>query len=819
MSKTVTARQLRDKKGKAPPKKRSLPRRILRFVFFCFIIGLILSLCAGGGLYLHFSKGLPQISSLADYRPPTVTTVFSDDGRKIAEFFRERRIVIPLEEMPDMLIQAFVAAEDSRFYKHKGTDLLGIARAMFKNIEAGQIVQGGSTITQQVTKSFLLTPERSFTRKAKEAILARRIDKAFSKEDILYLYLNQIYLGHGAYGVEAAAQNYFGVKASEMNLAQCALLAGLPQAPSRYSPFRNWEKAKARSIYVLNRMSAEGYITNVEVAQAVNQLDKLEIKARKNIYIEQIPYYTEHIRRYVEEKYGADLLYTGGLTITTAANIEMQKMARSAIEKGLRDLDKRTGYRGPLKHLQPEEIESFSQNLPQEPPEPGAIVKGVVVSVSDEEKEVIVRLGSRQGVIHLKDMKWARKPDREVAHYESGGSIRKPSQALAVGDVINVLVKEKQEDSKILILALEQEPDAQSALVCLETETGLVKAMVGGRDFRRSQFNRAFQSKRQPGSAFKPIIYSAALDKGYTAATVLVDSPIVFSDNLTDDTWKPKNYKEKFFGYTLLAEALAKSRNVVTVKILQDITVPYVIDYARKFGITAHLSPDLSIALGSSGMSVLELVKAYSVFANQGFLVEPGFVTRITDRDGKVLEEYSLDSRKAIDKTTAYIMTHLLQGVVERGTGWRAKALKRPTAGKTGTTNNLFDAWFVGYTSRLVTGVWTGYDSERPLGKGETGSRAACPIWLDYMQQALKDKPVRVFPAPEGIEWAKIDAKTGLLAIKESEKTIFECFREGTTPTEYTRKPGAVDENTLFKTLDGPEAEESSSFPSKDFQP
>ena len=804
------------KTARPKPKKRSLIFRLFKFLFACSLFGAILAACAGAALYFHYSQNLPQISTLADYRPPIVSTVYSDDGRKIGEFFKERRIVIPLEQMPPMLLKAFVAAEDSRFYKHAGTDFLGIARAMIKNIEAGAIVQGGSTITQQVTRSFLLTREKSYERKIKEAILARRIDKAFSKEEVLYLYLNQIYLGHGAYGVEAAAQNYFGIPASHMTLAQCSVLAGLPQAPSRYSPFYHWEKAKARAIYVLNRMHDEQYITNVEVANAVSELDRLDIKPRRNLYIEQIPHYTEYVRRYVENKYGADLLYTGGLTITTAANIEMQKMGRSAIEKGLRDLDKREGYRGPIQHIQPEQIEEFSAALPQEPPQPDTIAQGIVVSVADDDKLAMVRMGSTMGALAIADMKWARTPNPEIAPYDWGGTIQKISQALKVGDIIEVRIMEKSQDSDLYTLALEQEPTVESALLCIETETGHVKAMVGGRDFASSKFNRAYQSRRQPGSAFKPIIYSAAIDKGYTPATILHDTAVVFNDSSNDFTWKPQNYKEKFHGKTLLRDALAKSRNVPTVKIMQDITVSYVIEYARKFGIKSDLSPDLSLALGSSGLSVLELVQAYTVFANQGFYIEPCFVTRITDREGKVLEEYTHNSRKAIDQSTAYVMTHLLQGVVEHGTGWRAKALERPAAGKTGTTNDLYDAWFMGYTPRLVTGVWVGYDNEKPMGKGETGSRAASPIWLDFMQQALKDKPVRVFPVPEGVDWAKIDAETGLLAIPESKKTVFECFKQGTVPIKYTPRPGEVDDaDTLFRNdlFEKKENAESSSAP------
>ncbi len=653
----------------------------------------------------------------------------------------------------------------------------------------------------------MLSPERSYTRKLKEAILAYRIDKAFNKDEVLYLYLNQIYLGHGAYGVEAAAGNYFGKSARDLNLAECAILAGLPQAPSKYSPFKHPERAKQRQIYVLNRMVDEGFISNIQATEAINTA--VEIKPRRNWYIEEIPYYTEQVRRYVEQKYGREALYTQGLQIYTAASIEMQKIARQEIENGLYDLDKRQGYRGPEKNLAPEEIEAFSKAIQAEqelnPLEVGQTVKGVVLKVDDKNKVVTVRIANALAQIALEDMQWARKPDPDVAYYEA--KVKLPSEALHVGDVILVKAKGKIKESDLWQLALEQEPVAQAALLCLEAETGFVKAIIGGRDFRDSQFNRAFQSRRQPGSAFKPIVYAAALDKEfeepdkfYTPASVIIDSPIVFEDEERDFTWKPRNYKERFFGPTLMRDALAKSRNVVTIKILQDIGIDYAIEYAHKLGITSDLSKNLSIALGSSGVSLLELTKAYSVFANQGYLVEPVFITKIVDRKGNVIEEMAPERFKVIEKTTAYQMTHLLEGVVKYGTGWRAKALNRPVAGKTGTTNNLFDAWFMGYTPRYITGVWVGFDNEAPLGKSETGSRAASPIWLGFMKRILEDKPPKIFEVPEGIVFTKIDADTGLLPIPESKNTIFVSFKEGTEPTEYSKRPGEIaDTGEFFK--------------------
>jgi len=771
---------------------------IIKWLLVILFIGIVAVMLTGLGIYYYLSEDLPRIATLADYRPPSITAVYSDDNRKIAEFYKERRVVVPLSQIPTRLTEAFIAAEDARYFKHQGIDFLSIVRAFFKNLEAGTIVQGGSTITQQVTKSFFLTPERSYERKLKEAILAYRIDKTFTKEEILYLYLNQIYLGHGAYGVEAAAENYFGKSVTDLNLAESAMLAGLPQAPSRYSPFRYPERAKQRQIYVLNRMVAEEYVTNIQATEAINT--KLDIKARRNWYIEEVPYYTEHVRRYIEKKYGPETLYNEGLKIYTAVNIEMQKSARQEIEKGLRDLDKRQGYRGPEQHLEPEAYEAFAQTiqeqLDQTPLDVGQVVQGIVIAVDNQDLTVRVRIGNSQGLIQLADMIWARRPNPEVAFYNV--KVKRPGQVLKAGDVVLVGVKAKMADSDLWELALEQIPAVEAALLCLESETGQVKAMVGGRDFQESQFNRAIQSRRQPGSAFKPIIYAAALDKGYTPATMIIDSPIVFQDDEMDFKWKPRNYGKKFYGPTLLREALSKSRNVITIKILQDMGIDYCIDYAAKMGITSQLSRDLSIALGSSGVSLLEIVNAYAVFANYGNLVEPVFITKILDRDGNVLEEHQPKREKVIEKNTAYIMTNLLEGVVKNGTGWRAKALKRPVAGKTGTTNNLYDAWFVGYTPRYITGTWVGFDEEGSLGKSETGSRAASPIWLGFMQRILADKPVRVFQVPEGVVFSKIDADTGLLPIPESKKTIFECFKEGTVPTDYTKAPDTVTEAEEF---------------------
>ncbi|MFZ3044524.1 MAG: PBP1A family penicillin-binding protein, partial [Desulfatirhabdiaceae bacterium] len=678
-----------------------------------------------------------------------------------------------------------------------------IIRAFLKNLEAGEIVLGGSTITQQVTKSFLLTPERSFMRKFKEAILAYRITKSFSKDEILYLYLNQIYLGHGAYGVEAASENYFGKSAIDLTLAECAILAGLPQAPSRYSPFRHADKAKQRQMYVLTRMIAEGYITEADAEQANKQ--SLDVKPRRNLFIEKMPFYTEHVRRYLEARYGPDILYSGGLKIHTAVNINMQEAAQEEIDSGLRELDKRQGYRGPVKQIRLDEIESFSTSMLKELEDqsfqPGVILTGVVTDVNNGQQVAMVRVGNFLGAISLSDMKWARKPNSEIG-YQSA-FVKKVGDVLKPGDVVLVKVKDAQANaSNRFSFSLEQTPKVQSAILCVETGTGQVKSMVGGRDFRDSQFNRAIQSRRQPGSAFKPLIYAAAIDRGYTPATIMLDSPIEFQDDETDPVWKPRNYDRKFYGRVLFRHALEKSLNVVTVKILQDIGVDYAINYAKKMGISSPIEKNLSISLGSSGVSLLEMVTAYSVFANQGELIQPVFITRIEDRNGKVLEENAIQKESVMDKRTAYIMTSLLEGVVKNGTGRRVLALNRPVAGKTGTTSNLNDAWFIGFTPQYVTGVWIGFDDENSLGKGETGSAAAIPIWLGYMKRILADKPATIFPVPDGIVFVKIDSDTGMLKGPDSTHVIFECFKEGTAPVTVASPPDtplAPEPGELFK--------------------
>jgi penicillin-binding protein 1A len=727
-------------------------------------------------------------------------------------------------QIPEILSKAFVAAEDAKFFEHKGISYLSILRAIARNILAGKIVQGGSTITQQTVRSMLLSRERTVSRKVREFILAHRIEKYLTKEEILYIYLNQIYLGHGNYGVEAASEDYFAKGVAEITLPEAALLAGLPRAPETYSPVNNFEQAKARQSYVLARMVEEGYITQQEADAAYRV--PLKIQSRGNTFLNVAPYFTEYVRIYLQEKYGEEALYTQGLQVQTTLTFESQKAAQEALQAGLRELDRRQGYRGPDKVLKKEEIDPFCQEvarkLLEKPITVGETYEGVVTEIVKDTKRVVVRIGDKTGYIPFETMRWARTPNPEVDY--STAPLKDPAQALKVGYVIRARVQSILPPKGLLTLELDQEPQVQGALITLEIPTGNVRAMVGGRNFLESQFNRALQARRQPGSAFKPVIYAAALDKGFTPASVIIDSPVIYEDALKSGDWKPKNYEDKFYGPTTLRTALTNSRNVVTIKLMRDIGIPYAIQYAQRLGIESPLTPDLSLSLGSSEVTPLELVRAYAVFASRGYLLKPLFIKQVADRTGKIMEEdhpwpLATDpgkkegtiteedlksggegvSPQVISEQTAYLMTSLLQGVVQEGTGWRAKSLGRPCAGKTGTTNEYTDAWFVGYTPDLITGVWVGFDEKRPLGKFETGSRAASPIWVSYMQKAVAGRAVRSFPIPAGIVFAKIDPKTGLLALPGAKDVVFECFKEGTQPTQYSSESSSGEGEDFLK--------------------
>jgi penicillin-binding protein 1A len=784
--------------------KRLKPENRLRQLAIIISAFIFITVALPIGIYLYFTSTLPQLNSLHEYNPNIITKIYSSDGQVVGEFYIERRIVVPFSKIPPRLIRAFLAAEDAQFYQHKGIDYWSVLRAFYRNITAGKIVQGGSTITQQVAKSFFLTPERNIGRKLREALLAYRIEKSLSKDDILHLYLNQIYLGNGAYGVQAAAETYFDKDVGTLSIAEAALLAGLPKAPSKYSPYHYPDVARQRQEYVLRRMLEEGYITKEEEENALRYTLKLKPKEIRSLWVG--PYFTEHVRRYIDEKYGEDLLYRGGLQVYTTLNVELQDAANKAVAFGLKEHDKRRGYRGPVKRLtKKDEMDAFLAEVTAElngkQLETGKIYEGIVTAVDIRGRYFLVNIGAHKARLAFDDAVWAKlyNPINEP----DGGKNQDITRVIRVGDVIKVSIGESapSASNELISVILEQEPLTQVSFIAMEPQTGYVTAMVGGTDFTKTQFNRAIQAKRQPGSAFKPIIYSAALDKGYTAASVIVDSPIIFEETAKDNKnkaieteWKPRNFDERFYGPTTFRQALTYSRNVVTIKILKDLGVNYVIEYARRLGIQSPMNNDLSLALGSSSLSLLELTSAYSTFANMGSRAEPIFITKISDKAGNVLEETpSILTQDVVSQQTAFIMTNLLQGVIQDGTGQRAKVLGRPAAGKTGTTNNLNDAWFIGFTPNILAGVWIGYDDERPLGHMETGGRAALPIWLEFMQKAVAGTSIKSFSVPEGVVFAKIDMMTGKSATLATEKVIFEAFKQGTGPTDFTNAAGDAD--------------------------
>lgn len=598
---------------------------------------LALILGATAGFLLSHVGGLPEVTSLEEYKPSATTRIFSDDGELLAEFYMENRTPVPVSAIPKNVIEAFLAVEDPRFYSHSGIDFSGIIRAMYQNIRAGRIVQGGSSITQQLAKMMFLTPERTFSRKLKEAYLAIQIERHYTKDEILDLYLNQVYLGSGAYGVEAAAHTYFGKSVSKLTLAEGALLAGLPAAPTRYSPLNDLQLAYSRRAHVLRRMRAEGFIDKKQMLAAEDE-PFVRIPVKKDQF--KAPYFVEYIRELLDQKYGESALYRGGLNVYTTLNYQMQEMAEEAMEKGLQQVEKR----------------------------------------------------------HPSDQQM------------------------------------------------------QGALIAIEPHTGYIRTMVGGRDFYKSEFNRSTQALRQPGSAFKPIVYAAALDKGLGPDDTILDAPVSYPGARAGVLWSPTNYDRKFEGEVTLRRALALSINVVAVKLLAKVGIPTAIDYARKLGVTTPLSPYLPLALGASDVTLIEMAAAYAVFDNYGIYTAPACIIKITDRDGQVLDDPAPIARQAISQNTAEEMTDMLTGVVRFGTGYQASSLGRPAAGKTGTTSKFDDAWFIGYVPSMVTGVWVGYDDHKEIGNRETGARAALPIWLDFMKNYVRELkvPYENFPVPTG---------------------------------------------------------------------
>jgi penicillin-binding protein 1A len=866
--------------------------------------GVLLTLGAAVGgfwFYATFLRNLPDLQSVDDFRPALASTVLDRDGLPIGEFYNERRYIAPLDQIPEHTRLAFVAAEDQNFFEHAGIDYSAIVRAAWVDLRAGKIKEGASTITMQLVKQLLLSPERKFRRKVREMILARRIESRFSKNEILYLYLNQIYYGHGAWGIAAAARSYFGKPVNELTVSESALLAGLPQRPSEYSPFIDPEAAERRRQSVVRRMRSMGAIDEAEAEAALEDIPVLAANEPNEDYVASA-YFTEEVRRYLYDRLGGDVVLEGGLVVETTIDLRLQHAAIEAVAAGLTGHDRRYGYRGHIRHVKPSEIEAEIARLAEENgllpeeeedeatgeeslaegedgPEPGATadapaeepvaepelgsaedlgeeekpeeddlgpqlpadepVVGVVISV--DRKADVARVAFATGLeaeVHLADADWARKPSPK----RPPASVKRISDLFKQGDVASFMLladgdskapypEERPEESasdeepvpQPPRVALYQVPEVEGALLSLETATGDVLAMVGGRDQAHSEFNRATQAQRQPGSAFKPIIYGAALSRSYTPVSIIYDRPIVIEDSESGFVWRPRNYSRHFFGPMPMRRALAKSVNNATVHLFRDVGVDYVIDYARRIGIQSPLTRDLTLALGSSDVNLLELTSAYAVFPNGGRRVVPRFIRKVTDRDGQVLLEdvalgnppppvlkplenpradreetdvypdgEILPTDRVTSEAEAFLMCDLLKAVVQEGTGRGVKRLGGYLAGKTGTTNDQADAWFMGFSPDITTGVWVGYDSVKRLGWGETGAKAALPIWRDYMKVALQGRPVRDFDAPDHIVYERVDPETGLLADATTRNAYFQPFLENTAPTESSSNQSRV---------------------------
>lgn len=886
-----------------------------------FAIGGFLLFIVGVALFLvYVTSTLPNLVTVEDYDPLVVSEVFDRNNQKIGEFFRERRTIVPYDQIPKKLVEAYIAAEDSSFFKHSGVNFVAIGRAFLANLKAGRTVQGGSTITQQTAKTLLLSSEKTYIRKIKDILLAYKMEENLSKEDILYLYLNQIYLGQGAYGVAEAAKVYFRKNLDELTIGEMAMLAGLPQAPSRYSPVSRPARAKERQIYVLNRMAEEGFITKEDAQKIIEE--PVTVYIRKN-YTEEAPYFLETVRQHLVKTLGENQVLNKGLKIYTSLDLELQKKAQLDVQNGLRELDKRQGYRGASKNLtDAKEIADFllktrndlidqkhqkriiyrdgttdergalnlekqegQKNIP-EYVSLNQIVDGIVIKVDDNLGLVHVRFAESKGLIDLETMLWARKPNPEENYVSN--DIKVPSEALKVGDVIKVkvvgetfsssrlneeLAKRKKAQGKKYVppadlpdfkqfarLELEQDPLVEGALISFGLNSKHVLALVGGYDFQKSEFNRALQAARQTGSSFKPIVYAAGLDHGFAPNSILMDAPVVYEEAVegregnegvdVDEVkkWKPGNYDSKFGGDILFRTALIKSRNIPTIKVLEKVGVNAVATYARRLGIFSPLNLDLSIGLGSSGTTLYEMTKVFATFANQGMRFRPVFITSVQSRAGQtLLENVTLDARfenelKQIDDNfeaqrqeyltalrsgdesvrkkylplffenpdqlmspqTAYLMNSLLTAAIAEpgGTGGAARSLGKVVAGKTGTTNGYYDAWFIGYSPQIATGVWVGFDNEKTLGRGETGGRTALPIWINYMQTALKDLPSKPFDVPPGIVFVSIDNETGKLASASSSTVVRQAFLEGTEPSAQqqgdSQNPAIQDDRTDF---------------------
>ncbi len=821
-------------------------RLAARALFAAFTLGLLLTSIA----YLYLAPGLPTIESIKDMRLQVPLRVYAKDGDLIAEFGEKRRIPLAIKDVPERMIQAVLAAEDDRFFEHPGVDYQGLLRAVVHLVKTGDKGQGGSTITMQVARNFFLSSEKTYLRKLNEIFLALKIERELTKEDILGLYLNKIYLGNRAYGVAAAARIYYGKPINELSTAELAMIAGLPKAPSRYNPIVNSRRAMIRRGYVLGRMHYLEFIGDEEYKLAIEEPDSSSLH-RLTTQVDA-PYVAEMVRSYMVERYSNEA-YTAGYKVYTTIDTRLQSAANKALRKALMNYDMRHGYRGRVGHINLDEVieqENWEKTL-RDYPVVGHLFPALVLEVKDNSAIVhIAETGSIE--IPWEGLSWAK---RFIKTNIQGSKPEQASSVLERGDIIRVqLFKESQ-------WRLAQIPDVSGALVSISSDTGAIQALLGGFDFYHSKFNRAIQAERQPGSNFKPFIYSAALEKGFTAASLINDAPVVFDDPGLESAWRPENYSGKFFGPTRLRLALTKSRNLVSIRLLRTIGISYAINHARKFGFdTEKLPRDLSLALGSGAVTPISIARGYAVFANGGYLVDPHFITHIEDMEGNVIfinnlpqvcpeceekkdnEESEQDimtvaetieikieednkenaeeiitpeiisAPQVVNSQNVYIMTSIMRDVVRYGTGRKALKLgRKDLAGKTGTTNDQRDAWFSGFNRDVVTTVWVGFDKPQPLGTYETGAKAALPMWVDYMREALKGIPEKPLERPEGLVSVRIDPETGLLAGAGSTKAIFETFRTEYVPKKKTT-PGYKPLNGSQDTLDEPPPEKEQLF-------
>lgn len=803
-------------------------RLLVRFLGFLFAAGTVLFLvgvAAAAGMIWHYSKDLPDYSQLQDYEPPVMTRVHAADGALLGEYSKERRLYLPIQAVPKLVINAFLAAEDKNFYEHGGIDYTGMARAAVlyaQNFGSNKRPQGASTITQQVAKNFLLTNEVSFTRKIREALLAMRLERAYSKDKILELYLNEIYLGLGAYGIAAASLVYFDKSVNELTVSEAAYLAALPKAPSSLHPVKNRDRALERRNYVIDRLLENGWVKQADADKA--RKDVLSVTSRTNAaHIFAGEYFAEEVRRDIFERYGEKKLYEGGLSVRTTLDPKLQVMARKTMVNGLVNFDEAHGWRGAANKLDISgdwgvklaEVKALNDIAPWK--------LAVVLDVSDQSARIGFQPGRELGGAVLKDrqtgiltldgVRWAKPTTGPI----KGRTPTSVSQVLQPGDIIYVDPLLAKDGSLVEgQFRLRQYPEVSGAMVAMDPLTGRVLAMVGGFSFDQSQFNRATQAYRQPGSSFKPLVYSAAMDNGYTPSTVVVDAPLEIDQGQGAGVWRPENYSTgKYYGPTTLRNALMRSLNTVTVRLAQDVGMPLIGEYAKRFGVYDELPNYLSYALGAGETTVMRMVTAYSMFANGGKRVKSTLIDRIQDRYGHTIfkhdqrecrgceapegwknqpEPQLVDRREQVlDAMTAYQITSMMEGVVQGGTATIMRDVGKPIAGKTGTTNDAKDAWFIGFSPDVVIGLYIGYDKPRSLGAKATGGGLAAPIARDFMKLALADKPAVPFRVPAGIKLIRVDAKSGMRAGPESGRTILEAFKPGTAPPDNYSVIGVAD--------------------------